>query len=422
MTIGRRRVSALGVSFTFHVVAVIVITWVAPALKPMARTITARLAVTSMPAVPAADRIKAPVRPTIPADPIVAIPDDLNIPIQPGDDHFSLSGFAFDFEKIARHATELFPFVTGSVSLEALTVPRSSGRIGLSRLLTILRGSPSKPPLMIGDGDLQTLIDRSWSRRERWRAFAPIAAVAAVHDADEGRLPALLREYGIQNGLQPYAEPRLRDPRLWAQLGLVADHREFIDFITQFAVEHPGSKATIELLFVVDKLAQASRDALLTLVVTRPDTELQWTRLTNRRAFEALVAIRDYYQIQLERRDLASPRALSAYYDEVRLAILRGVLRTTPDGYRSSDARFLIGDIEWKRGKREDAVRSWLEMTIDPAGAYLQSSTQLLDTLRAPGGRSDVRRINSILDAEQGRWLMLTLGRLRQFGYHLDTF
>jgi len=61
-------------------------------------------------------------------------------------------------------------------------------------------------------------------------------------------------------------------------------------------------------------------------------------------------------------------------------------------------------------------------MTIDPSGAYLQSSTELLDTLRAPGGRIDVRRINGILDAEQGSWLMLTLGRLRQFGYHLDTF
>ena len=420
MAVGRRRVSALGVSFMFHVVAAIVMTWVAPALKPVARTITARLAVTS---VPPPDLTAAPVRPTtIPADPIVAIPADLNIPLQPGDDHFSLQGFAFDFEKIVRHATELFPFVTGSVSLEAMAAPRSSGLIGLSRLLTILRGSRSKPPLMLGDDDLQALIDRSWSRRERWRAFAPIAAVAIVHDADEGRLPALLREYGIQNGLQPYAEPRLRDPRLWAQLGLAADHREFVDFISQFATEHPGSKATIELLFVVDKLAQASLDALVTLVLTRPETDLQWTRLANRRAFDALVTIRDYYGIQLKRRDLESPRALTAYYEEVRLAILRGVLRTTPDGYRSSDARFLIGEIEWKRGKREDAVRSWQEMTIDPAGAYLKSSTQLLDTLRAPGGRIDVRRINGILEAEQGRWLMLTLGRLRQFGYHLDTF
>ena len=420
MALGRRRVSALGVSFAFHVIAAIVITVVAPALTPVARTITARMAVTS---VPPPEPGAAPARrTTISADPIVAIPDDLNIPLQPGDDHFSLQGFAFDFEKIVRNATELFPFVTGSVSLEALTVPRPGGLTGLSRLLSLLQGSRSKPPLTLGDDDLQKLIDRSWSRRERWRAFAPIAAVAAVHDADEGRLPALLREYGIQNGLQPYAEPRLRDPRLWAQLGLAADHREFIDFISQFAAEHPGSRATIELLFVVEKLARASLDALLTLVVTRPDTELQWTRLTNRRAFDAVVTIRDYYGIQLKRRDLESPRALTAYYEEVRLAILRGVLRTTPDGYRASDARFLIGEIEWKRGKREDAVRSWREMTIDPSGAYLQSSTELLDTLRAPGGRIDVRRINGILDAEQGSWLMLTLGRLRQFGYHLDTF
>ncbi len=52
---------------------------------------------------------------------------------------------------------------------------------------------------------------------------------------------------------------------MWAQLGLAADHVDFIDFVSEYASQHPSSKTTTELLFLVDKLAQASLDALVTL-------------------------------------------------------------------------------------------------------------------------------------------------------------
>ena len=329
----------------------------------------------------------------------------------------------FDFEKIVKRATQLFPFVTGSRSLELLDAPsRNGGWTGVSDLLAFWRGPQLKPPLEVSDGDLQALIDRSWSRRDRWRAFEPVVVLASKHDADAGRLPALLREYGTQNGLQPFAEAIVRDPRLWAQLGLAADHADFIEFIGRYAAEQPSSRATTELRFLLDQLARASLDALLTLVAVEPEADLRWTLGASHHAFNAIVTIRDYYRLQLERRELESPRALTRDDEDVRLAILGSIVRTTPGRYRASDARFLMGEIFWQRGRWDDAVGLWSEMTPDPASVYSVSSAQLLDVIEASGGRLDVRRINGILDSEQGRWQMASQRRLRQFGYQIDTF
>ena len=240
---------------------------------------------------------------------------------------------------------------------------------------------------MLSDDALQALLDKSWSRRNRWEGFQIIAAATDVYNPDVGGLPALLRGYGVQNGLQPYEEREIRDPRLWAQLGLAADHADFIGFVSQYASQHPSSRTTTELLFLMDKLAQASLDALVTLVGTVPEADLQWTLKANRRAYDAIVTIRDYYRIQLERRDLKSSQAIAASYGETRLAILRSILRTAPDGYRANDARFLIGEIFWKQGKTEDALRSWGELTIDAEDVYATASSQVLAAIRAAEGR-----------------------------------
>ncbi len=120
---------------------------------------------------------------------------------------------------------------------------------------------------------------------------------------------------------------------------------------------------------------------------------------------------------------MKSSQALAASYGETRLAILRSILRTAPDGYRANDARFLIGEIFWKQGKTEDALRSWGELTIDAEDVYATASSQVLAAIRAAEGRPpDPREIGWILDGEQGRWVVFSIARLRQFGYHLDTF
>ena len=417
MKLAARRVSGLGVSFALHLLAAILVTSLTPPVRTFLRVegATPRVAFVQGSAAPVARSESKPVD---------AVPEDLGIQLEEGNSNFSLPGFRFDFEKIARRAVQLFPFLTGSLSFETLvTPPVDGGPLSWGNLFRQLRGEAAKPPLVLGDHALQALLDKSWSRRHRWEGFQIIAAATDVYNPDVGGLPALLRGYGVQNGLQPYEEREIRDPRLWAQLGLAADHADFIGFVSQYASRHPSSKATTELLFLVDKLTQASLDALVTLVGTVPEAELQWTLKANRRAYDALVTLREYYRIQLERRDLRSSAAIAAYYGETRLAILRSILRTTPDGYRASDARFLIGEIYWKQGKTADALRSWSGIAVDAEDVYATASSQLLAAISAAEGRQpNARDVGWILDGEQGRWVIFSIARLRQFGYHLDTF
>jgi len=281
---------------------------------------------------------------------------------------------------------------------------------------------------------LQTLIDRSWSRRDRWTPFQEILRLADAHDANAGKLPALLHEYEAQNGLQPYVDASIRDPRLWTELGLAADHVEFIGFISRYAAEHPSTRATTELLFLLDKIAQASFDALVTLVDTIPGAQLEWTREANGDAFAFIVDVRRHYLSVLRRKGLDSTDALAAFYDRARLDILTGILRTTPRGYRANDARFLIGSIHWRGGHVGDALRAWRPMTIDPEDAYAASIARLHGAIAAETGsdrgnvdssetvRRLAQQINAILRAEHGRWIMFSLDRLHQFGFRFDTF
>src|SRR5207248_2599690 len=152
--------------------------------------------------------------------------------------------------------------------------------------------------------------------------------------------------------------------------GLAADHVEFIGFISGFASAHPGTKATTELLFLLDQLAQANMDALLTLLDTDPAAALAWTREANHDAYDVIVDLRRHFAKQLQRKGVASSDAIAAYYAKARLGILTGILRTTPHGYRASDARFLIGTIHWREGSLGDALRAWRAMAVDPTDAY----------------------------------------------------
>jgi hypothetical protein len=342
--------------------------------------------------------------------------------------------------KVAERAQLLFPFVTPGVALRRFAIPteRELRETFHDPFARPPQGSSARrrarPQLALSSAALQALIDRAWSRRDRWTPFREIAALADAHDPDAGQLPALLHAYHRQNGLQPYVDASTRDPRLWAELGLAADHVEFIGFISAFASAHPGAKATTELLFLLDQLAQANLDALVTLLDTDPSASLEWTREANREAYDLIVDLRRHYASELQRKRLASSQALVAHYDRVRLDILTGLLRTTPRGYRANDARFLIGAIHWRQGNRGDALRAWRAMAVDPTDAYAVSIARILDAIAAETGgdragtdsRETTRRltaqIDAILRAEHGRWVMFSIDRLRQFGFHFDTF
>ena len=428
-----RRFCAAATSFVLHVLTAILVN--ALASSP-ARTAppTERPRTMAVFVVPPADDATPPG-----LRPLDATDDDVFRRDQ-GSSTIDIPGFTFNAAKIRDHATLLFPFLTPGLSLErfGLAPQREVGdrfRDPFAPTISAQRRSRSvRPPLLLSPAALQSLVDGTWSRRDRWTPFQRVVKLASTYDANRGKLPSVLREYEQQNGLQPYVDPSMRDPRLWTELGIAADHVEFIGFISSYVSEHPSTKAATELLFLLDKLAQASEDALATLLNAEPGEDLQWTRDTNPDAYNLILDLRRHYTKQLRRKGLTSKEELVAYYDNVRLGILGSVLRTAPGGYRVNDARFLIGSIYWRQGRVGDALRAWRPMTFEPTDSYARPISRLLDAIEAQtgGDRGDVdskqvmraltTQIDAILRADYGRWIMFSMDRLLQFGFHFDTY
>ena len=418
-----RRISALGLSGGLHVLAVIVTTSIVASSPPASRrgsdTQSPAVVVGHLNALPAALVERgSPKKADSP-------PDDLGIVLPDGSSSLALPSFTFDFGKVVKRASSLFPFLTDGSWLEAIAATKS--RHDTARLVNPLgrhgQTGEKKPPLRLRASELQSLLDKCWSRRDRWRAFEPIAGLARGYSPEDGDLPVLLGAYGTQNGLQPYVDTAIRDPRFWTQLGLAADHRDFVEFITRYVSEHGSTKAATELLFLLDKLVQASLDALTVLLDTDPKEELQWTGMVNRDAYAAAVAIRDYYRAHLESQSLGSRELVRARYDDVRRRILEIILDTTPNGYRANDARFALGSVYWTRGRREEAAAAWRAITIDERDNDVADYSDLLKEIeRADGSPLDIRRIDRILERSRSRWISRSYNRLKQFGYHFDTF
>jgi len=401
------RLFGFGTSMVLHGAAIAVIAWntSGPAPVPVEAAAPAKLLLVA----PELDFAEAPET-------------DTPLPRGRGPFNLQIGGFRFDYGKIAKRATLLFPFFTEPLSLHRMTLalPRGDGGI----LTKPAAAKPVEPPrraLQLTGAEIQDLIDKSWSRRERWTSFRAIANLAAAHGPNDEGVLAVLRAYREQNILQPYVDMIIRDPRLWVMLGVAADHVDFIDFISGYASRHPSSKVTTELLFLLDELAQGSADALRVLLDTRGH-DLWWTRESNREAYELIVAIQRHYRVQLRKRDVPQV-ALGLYYDEVRLGILRHIMRTTPGDYRISDALFLSGSIYWKQGRTADALRVWRQLTFDPEATYARASDEIRAVLNSAPNRDGVSRvINRVLAAENSRWLAFSARRLAHFGYGADTF
>jgi hypothetical protein len=427
----RRRVVSLAVSSTLHLIALVLIT-IETSPPPRVVRPAAPMQSMSVFVVPPDDDSAPPgLRPLDPND-----ADDL--PAPHGSAAVSVPGFAFDAAKIESRAALLFPFLTPGLSLERFALaphldPRDTFQDPFAPRSNAQPRRTRKPPLAMTDAALQALVDQSWSRRDRWTPFRRILEIADAHNPDAGKLPALLHEYQAQDGLQPYVDASIRDPRMWTELGLAADHVEFIGFISRYAAEHASTRATTELLFLLDKIAQASLDALVTLLDTIPEQHLEWTRSANPDAYAFVAALRRHYAAELVKKGLSSGEELTAYYDRIRLGILTGIVRTSPRAYRVNDARFLIGSIYWRHRSAGDALRAWRAMTIDPADEYAASIARILNGVAETGAdrgnidtadtmRQLAQQIDAILRAEHGRWIMFSLDRLHQFGYRFDSF
>jgi hypothetical protein len=329
-----------------------------------------------------------------------------------------------DLDRIANHVAVLFPFVTPGLDLDAFfPAPGRASRLIFENPLIrkrLTQPAPRGARLMLTPPAIQAVVDKSWTRARRWAAFETIRQFCVSFDADDPRLAMLVASYRDQNALQPYADGRVRDLRLWAQLGLAADHASFIGFVRDYAVAHPGTKVTTELLLLVDTIAQASEDALAVLVETNQPDDLEWTRRTHPRAYDLALQIQRQYGKALRRLDVNSRPAIEDYYDRGRLGLLTRIVATTPNGYRLNDARFLIGLILWKQSKRAEAMRAWRDLRADTGDSYAIAIGQLRAALESTP--PDPRNIDYILKNQQGRWFSFSDERLRRFGYRVNTF
>ena len=424
MTIIPRYVSAFGCSVAGHVGVVLVLVWLTTDRLPRITTETAPPPAMAAFVVPPEDSKYPGLKPLDPgATARIQALDDQSAQI-------SLPGFTFDAAKLFERAAVLFPFVSPGLSLDHFAINPGEERALVyekpaSETTRRDRGAATEP-LMMSDAALQALIDRAWSRRERWRAFEPVRVLAARYSPDAGGMPLVFQRYTDQNALQPYQDTVIHDPRFWTQLGLAADHVQFIGFIRQYCAAHSGTRGAIELLFLLDRIAEASQDALETLLASNPEQDLRWTRNTNRQAYRLALQLRVHYRAVLSNQGIHSSAAATLYYERVRLAILKGILQTTPNGYRANDARFLIGAINWRQGNRAAALAAWHDLGVEPGDSYITANSQIAATLRAaaadPNDANLARQINRILRNEQGRWVDLSYDRLKRFGYRFDTY
>lgn len=296
----RRHFAAFGSSVALHVLAVLCVVWTPGGVLRAGAGTEQEIAVVFMP---------PPEAPGFPGlNPLDARPRVWTVP-EGEDASLRVGHLRIDVGRIGSRADVLFPFLTPGISLDRFFL--SPGRDSRTHLQNPLlsRDRPDLTaggPLVLSDAALQSLVDSSWARRDRWAAFEPLSRLADAHDPDIGALPMLLQRYVDQNSLQPYADQSTRDPRLWAQLGLAAEHVDFIRFVRRYAAAHPSTRATTELLFLLDRLAEASRDALSVLLASDPQEQLRWTRNANPRAFRLISEIRDYYET--ERARLGLPR------------------------------------------------------------------------------------------------------------------
>ena len=115
-------------------------------------------------------------------------------------------------------------------------------------------------------------------------------------------------------------------------------------------------------------------------------------------------------------RDFPDNRASKA-----RLAILTGIVRTTPDGYRGDEARFRIGAIYWRQRNLHEALHWWRQMTTDQPDPRVPGASLLAASLRQ-SPQPNVLEIERILRNEHGRWVDFSFERLARFGYRFDSF
>ena len=361
-----------------------------------------------MPAAPAIEvaRLELPL-----IDEVFAIDD----PVPPEElSGYEMSGLPFNMAKIAARRKSLFPFLTSDLDFIA-RIPEQILESARHLRNPLEAAAAALPPLLLTAAAAQNLIDESFARRDRWHRFRTVAALVNSHDAHRGDAAALLRAYLDQNLLQPYCDGKTRDGQYWALLENAADHADFLEFIRAYARTHPASRTTTELLFLMDELAQASREAAVGVLTTDVGRDLLRTAVESPPAARLAAAVAQHLRHWFAANGVGALGAREAF-DRVRLRLLATIVDTSPDGYRVADARYLAGEIFFRQGDLAQAGEWWRAMR--PAAGDSYATAAIVDAART----ADVDAIQRVLARENARWSAINYQRLRQFGYRCDTY
>lgn len=373
----------------------------------------------AVPALPSTDaRFVAAIE--LPPPDEVLVEDD---PVDPAElSGLDVPGLPFNISKIAARKKSLFPFLTLDLTfLQRIDRDAREASVHVTNPIASGAGNAAAPPLDLDAAGLQRVIDDSWSRRDRWRQFAGVVGLLNAHDGNAGDVPAVVRGYLDQNLLQPFCDGRTRDARFWAMLENAADHVQFIELVRSYAKQHPSSRATTELLFLLDELSQASRDAMLTLLETDPARDLIHTATVNPPSGKLAAEISRQYREWLRAESLGSGAAVRERYDQIRLRILATIMESTPNGYREADARYLAGEIFFRQGNTAEALEWWTPMRPAADDSYLPASARIRAALRS-ATPADAKVLRRILESETGRWKIAMYERMRRFGHTCDTY
>ena len=271
--------------------------------------------------------------------------------------------------RLVERASMLFPTIVPGLAVDAMfpeDLPPDAVRLTNPSARRAIVPHRVLPPLTLGGTGVQALIDRTWSRHDRWKNFAAIRAAVETHDGNEGDAPRVLFEYSQQNALQPFADSARPDARVWAQIGLAADHTDFVGFIRTYIAAHPNTKSSTELLFLLDQIVQADCDALALFVAPDTDGKLWWTKAAQPDAY----AVETRAAEEWSAADAANAPVYGSF-----LARIDGILRA---------------------GR------------VAPVSAAVSPSVH--------------HAIDRILDDVEVRWLMTSSTRLRKFGYTYDSY
>jgi hypothetical protein len=212
--------------------------------------------------------------------------------------------------------------------------------------------------------------------------LAALAVAVSVHAQVTERLAFDVASITVnRSGMRDQPMARFLPGGRWTVTNLT-DHVSFIGFVSGYTTRHPGTTTSTELLFLLDKIVQASYDCLITLLDIVPAADLTWTYRTNRDAYRLVEQIQRFHEK-------------------------------------------LIGSIYWQLGNRRAALDAWRAIAVDRSDTYAAAYTGLLAAIGADRNAADNglrRQVDRALDAERGRWRDFSYTRLRRFGYRFDTY